>query len=202
MLPLLLLRPPRPRPRLEDMLLLPGVLVLSTHRCAYSSTQHSHTDVCTHLHNTHTQMCVLNYTTLTHRCVYSSTQHSHTDVCTHLHNTHTQMCVLIFTTLNHTPATYTHAHARTHARTHACIQVFTHPHPTPPPHTTLKHFCIPYLWANETSLFGVSRWGGGLGGWRQYYSYSRVSFFVTELLREITAAVTKTHDKLAMRLCK
>ena len=98
-LPLLLLRPPRPRPRLEDLLLLPGVLILSTHRCVYSTTQHSYTDVFTHLHNTHTQMCIHIHTALTHRCVYSTTQHSHTDVCTQLHNTHTQMCVLIYTTL-------------------------------------------------------------------------------------------------------
>ena len=101
LIPFLLPRPPRPRPRPEDMLLLPGELGLSTHRCVYSSTQHAHTDVCTHLHNTHTQMCALIYTTLTHRCVHSSTQHSHTDVCTHLHNTHTQMCVLNYTTLTH-----------------------------------------------------------------------------------------------------
>ena len=176
LIPLILLRPPRPRPRLEDMLLLPGVLILSTHRCVYSTTQHAHTDVCIHLHNTHTQMCVLIYTTLTHRCVYSFTQHSHTDVCTFLHNIHTQMCVFIYTTLTHrcvysssqhslthtphththalthTPATYTHTHALTHAHTHAYTHSLT---PTPPPHTILKHFCIPYLWANETSLFGV-----------------------------------------------
>ena len=63
LIPLLFLRPPRPR--LEDLLLLPGVLGLSTHRCMYSFT----------LQAPPIALSGVLYTDLsTQRCVYSPTK--------------------------------------------------------------------------------------------------------------------------------